>query len=67
MQIHERTMPVKKAGLELSNFFLEWQQKHGLTFGEVFKLTLEVLQRETVYIIRQERHPNDPDKKGDEA
>lgn len=67
MQLHPRTMIVKAAQLELSGFMLDWQQKHDLTFGETFKILAEMMERDAKYMIRQERHPDDPDARGDEA
>lgn len=66
MKIHPRYFVVSKAGIELSEFLINLQQKHELTYGETFKLLGEIIQREAKYAIREERHPDNPDKKGDE-
>lgn len=65
-EIHPRYWIVSKAENELSVFILEWQQKHDLTFGETIKVLCTMIERESKYLIRSERHPEDPDKKGDE-
>lgn len=43
------------------------EQKHGLTQGESMRFLLEQAMNANKYAIRHERHPKDPDKKGDEA
>jgi hypothetical protein len=43
------------------------EEKHGLTQGESMKFLLGQALNMNKYAIRHERHPDDPDKKGDEA
>lgn len=43
------------------------EEKYELTQGESLKILLESASDMVKYVIRHERHPNDPDKKGDEA
>lgn len=67
MKLHQRMAIVQKARNELETFLLELEQKHELTYGEVFSLLGNAVANLAKYQIRAERHPNDPDKKGDEA
>lgn len=60
-------MIVQKAGIDLSAAVAEVISKHDLTYGETLKLLAEQSQRWAMHLVRSERHPDDPDKKGDEA
>lgn len=66
MKIHPRYWIVSKAENELSTALMDIQQKHELTFAETFKILGLMIERESKYAIREERHPDDLDKKGDE-
>jgi len=46
---------------------LELEQEHALSYGELFSLYGNAIAHLAKYQIRGERHPDDPDKKGDEA
>jgi len=66
--IHPRTRLVTGAEIELSQFTCDWLQKHELTYLEALRCFVAVMQQSLLkYAIRQERHPDDPEKKGDEA
>jgi hypothetical protein len=67
MKLHPRSNAVTKARLEFDTFLLDLEQKYGLTYGELFSLLGNAIANLAKYQIRGERHPNDPDKKGDEA
>lgn len=67
MKLHSRTRVVDKARQEFETFLLDLEQKHALTFGELFSLLGSKIADLAKYQIRAERHPDDPDKKGDEA
>jgi len=60
-------MPVQRAEIEFRELFREWQQKHDLTFGETFRILGNLMARDAIYMIRQERHGEDSDKRADEA
>ena len=66
MRIHPRYFIVSKAENELSTFLLDLEQKHELTYGEVVRILSTLLAREAKHMIREERHPDDLDAKGDE-
>lgn len=54
------------ADVELHGFLAEWQNRHGLTFAEVAVLLAERQQNVLRYVLRAERHPEDPSQKADE-
>jgi hypothetical protein len=67
MKLHERTTIVEKARHAFAMFLLDLQQKHDLTYGEMFSILGGSIADLAKYQIRHERHPDDPNKKGDEA
>ena len=67
MKLHQRTRIVDKARLEFDTFLLDLEQKHELTYGELFSMLGNAIAHLAKYQIRSERHPDDSDKKGDEA
>jgi hypothetical protein len=67
MRLHPRLSIVREAELEIETAISEIAKKHKLTYGEIFSILSTQIQREAKYMIRAERHPGDPDKKGDEA
>lgn len=67
MKLHERTRLVEQARLEFDQFVLDWAQKHDLTYGKLFSIFGLSIANNAKYQIRAERHPHDPDKRGDEA
>lgn len=67
MRLHPRLATVREAELEIEIAIGEIAKKHNLTYGEMFSILSTQMQREAKYMIRAERHPDDPAKKGDEA
>ena len=67
LKLHKRRDIVQKARGEFETFLLELEQKHALSYGEMFSLLGSAVANLTKYQIRAERHPDDPEKKGDEA
>lgn len=67
LKIHPRSNIVQKARLEFDQFLLDLEQKHELTYGETFSLFGNAIANLAKYQIRSERHPDDRDKKGDDA
>lgn len=68
MRINERTPIVTKARLDLEEVFLEWWRTHeNLTYLETLHCLHQVTAQPIKYALRSERHPNDPEKKADEA
>lgn len=64
---HPRSSVVAGARRELDAFVLQVAVKHQLTLAELVGIVGGILSTEAKYAIRAERHPNDPDKGGDEA
>lgn len=67
MKRHPRSKVVEEAEYELSKAFLDIEKKYKLTFGEMFHLLGTRIARLARDNIQVERHPNRPDKSGDEA
>lgn len=55
------------ATLEFSKSFTSIVKKYELTYGEVFGVLSDMMTTWAKYMRRDERHPDDPDKGGDEA
>lgn len=52
---------------EFANELCAIRAKHGLTYGELFSILGAHIALLAKYLIRVERHPDDPTKRGDEA
>ncbi len=65
------TSPPRTTSQRVRHAFIEGlrpiQAAHTLTYGEWFSLLGNAIADLARYQIRAERHPDDPDKKGDEA
>jgi len=57
MKLHPRPMMVKRAEVELSQFLLQWAERHGLTGCEMVRALTEQIQMCLKYMLRAERHP----------
>lgn len=64
---HPRTLIVDKARHAFEIFLLELQQEYALSYGELFSLLGNAITSRAQHQIRQERHPDNPDKGGDDA
>lgn len=67
MRQHRRVIPCAEARLELTRALIEIERRHELTALETIRLLSENIATITRYAIRDERHPSNPDKPGDEA
>ncbi len=67
IRLHPRYQLVQKAGYEITDAVLKLSVKHDLTYVELLQVLTGLVQDSLKYMLRAERHPNDPDKKGDEA
>ena len=65
--IHTRYEVVTHAHLELTTAVGKIIQERELTYAEVTSILAQEILAWNKYAIRAERHPNDPEKKGDEA
>ena len=67
LRLHERTRLVQKAEYELDAAVVKIATEHNLTYGEILSILSVLLNRYARFLVRAERHPDDHDKKGDEA
>lgn len=67
MQLHPRFFKVNDAKRALSEQFWNMVKKYDLTYLECVQVLAALIDDIVKYGIRTERHPDDPDKKGDEA
>lgn len=67
MRLHERVMPYQKARLDFAVMVVEFCDKHrDLTYLELLSVMNESVATQLKYAIREERHPDDPEKRGGE-
>jgi hypothetical protein len=66
-RIHPRHQTVAKARGEIGLAISRIATTYGLTYGELFSILGGEVQGHAKYAIRAERHPDDPDRGGDEA
>ncbi len=66
MKLHPRTPIVTKARLQLDNALWDMISHHQLTFVETLQILHELTAAQLKFMLRAERHPEDPNKKGDE-
>jgi hypothetical protein len=64
MKLHPRVPIVQQAHNELGLATIEIVNKYDLTFGELFSVLNQIEASWLKYCIRDERHPDDPDKPG---
>ncbi len=67
MRLHPRHAKTTRARLDISDAVIEASEEHNLTSGEIVSILAALTSDYTKYILRSERHPNEPDKKADEA
>lgn len=68
MRLHERYHLVQEARLGLSGRVIEWLDAYpDLTYVEAMQCLQAEQDSLLRYALRAERHPDDPDKKADEA
>jgi hypothetical protein len=67
VKLHQRTQIIAKARLELGSLLLKLEEENELTIGEILDILNGLASDYIRSLVRMERHPNDPDKKGDEA
>ena len=67
MKLHPRLERVQKAKLKLNEAVWNVIKDYDLTYMEIIGILSDETRTVIKYGIRHERHPRDPDKKGDEA
>ena len=66
LRLHPRTMQVQRSEAELGTTLAAFQYEHDLTDAEMARALAAQLDRVLKYVLRRERHPDDPDRKADE-
>lgn len=66
MKLHPRYQIVTAARHQIGDAVREAIKTHDLTYAELFSVLADVQHTWAKYAIRDERHPDDPDAKGDE-
>lgn len=66
LRLHPRTMPVQKAEGHLKRYLWDFQKEYDLTDIELLRALIECQVTVTKYMLRAERHPDDPERKADE-
>lgn len=64
MKIAQRDIDMRVAKSELTTFMLAWEKKHRPTYGELVSYHAGELSMLAKYMVREERHPDDPDQPG---
>lgn len=67
VKIHPRMLPVSAATAELKTAVLDHAEKHDLTDVEMLRALQDCELMFTTRLLRTERHPDDPERKADEA
>ena len=67
IRLHPRTRIVTRAEIQMGEAIDAIVEEHSLTITETFICLTRYMQLSLKYALRSERHPDDPDKKGDEA
>lgn len=67
IRVHPRTQIVRAASLDLEQAVWKVIKDHDLTYIETLKIINEATGNVLRYALRSERHPDDPEKRADEA
>jgi hypothetical protein len=67
MKVHPRLFKVQKAGNEIGSAITTIASQHELTVVEVVGVLINHAAQWQKYSLREERHPEDPSKRADEA
>ena len=62
VRLHHRTMAVAQASAEIGMTLIVLQPEHGLTDVEMMQVLTVWQERKLKYMLRAERHPEDPDR-----
>ena len=66
LKLHPRTTITMTVGAEFDVFLLELQKKYDLTDVEILQMLTAGQQGILKFMLRAERHPDDPTKRADE-
>ncbi len=64
MKIAKRDVDMRVAESELTRLLLDWEKKYRPTYGELVGFHARELSMLAKYMVRAERHPDDPDRPG---
>jgi hypothetical protein len=67
IKMHKRFMHVQYAKAQVATALDDLKEKHKLTDIEMMRALLGYMQTELKFMLRTERHPDDPDKQADVA
>lgn len=67
LRMHPRFQTVNLSGAKIKKTINDLQLEADLTDIELLQILTEYQQNILKYMLRSERHPDDPEKKGDEA
>lgn len=67
LRLHDRTRHVQRAEYDIRGKLLDLQEEHDLTDIEMLQVLNSAEGVVLKYMLRRERHPDDPEKKADEA
>jgi hypothetical protein len=67
MRMHPRTRIVGRADIQIATAIDKAVSEHDLTCTELMQILASAQLRWLKYALREERHPDNPDKGGDEA
>ena len=67
MRLHERTLRVQHAKQAIDRAISDAWGGYALTAVEVVSVLVQLTAEHLKYALREERHPDDPGKKADEA
>lgn len=66
MRLHPRYAIAKDAELQIGTAIGAAIREHDITYAELLVILAEQQRKWAVYLLRTERHPEDPDRKADE-
>jgi len=66
MKLHERVMIVERAHNKLATVIANALEDTDITYVELWDILNRISASYVKYAIRQERHPDDPEKRGGE-
>jgi hypothetical protein len=67
LKLHSRTMLVQRASADIRTALLDLQEQHDLTDVEMLGVVGEWQAGKLKWMLRAERHPDEPGKRADEA
>lgn len=67
MRLHPRYTIAKAAELQISAAISAAIQEHDISYAELLVILAEQQRMYATYLLRTERHPDDPERKADEA